>query len=326
MSPTVKHAAVVYNPLTAALSAIRETVAVHERKHGWDPTRWYETSAADSGLSAAAAALQDAPAVLIVVGGDGTVRTVAEAVQGTGVPIALVPAGTGNLLARNLDVPRDDVRRCVASAFSGGTRDIDLAVAELEDEHGARRSHVFMVMAGIGLDADMAETTSALAKRRLGWFAYVTPIARSIIANRVFHLDYRIDGGRSTSTRAHTIIVGNCGTLTGSMLLMPAAIVDDGVLDVVMMRPGRRFGWAQIGTRLTLQGIAHRSRLGRRMLRGAPELGTLVYAQGRRFEARFDSPRGIELDGDGFGLVTRVRISVRPGELRICVAPPAEKG
>lgn len=103
------------------------------------------------------------------------------------------------------------------------------------------------------------------------------------------------------------------------MLLIPTAKVDDGLLDVVMLRPKGRFGWAGIGTRLTLQGAAHRSRLGRRMIRLAPDLQALAYAQGRRFEAHFETPHGIELDGDSFGLVVRARITVRPGALQICI-------
>ena len=318
-----RHAAVVYHPVKTPLDRVRLAVAREEHGNGWGPTRWYATTGDDSGLAAAAQALADDPAIVIVAGGDGTVRVVAEVVHGTGVPIAIVPAGTGNLLARALGTPLNDVDACVSAAFARADRAIDVGVAELEDETGARRSHVFMAMAGIGLDAEMAENTSAVAKKHLGWFAYVTPIARSIIANRLFHLDYRIDQARMRSTRAHTVIVGNCGTLTGNMLLIPAAVVDDGLLDVVIMRPRGFFGWARIGTRLTLQGMARRSRVSRRLLRQAPDLHALAYVQGRQFEARFETPHVIELDGDGFGHVTRARITVHPGALRIRGIPPA---
>lgn len=313
-----KHAAVVYNPVKVPLDRLRGAVREQERVHGWGESRWYETSSDDSGRRAAEEALAGDPAVVIVAGGDGTVRTVAEAVYETGTPLALLPAGTGNLLARNLRLPLNDVEGAVAAAFTGETRDVDVAVAELEDETGERRTRVFLVMAGIGLDAEMAEHTSALAKKRLGWMAYVAPIARSVVANRLFHVDYRVDGGRTRSARAHTVIVGNCGTLTGNMLLIPTAKIDDGLLDVVMLRPKGRFGWAGIGTRLTLQGVAHRSRFGRHMLSLAPDLQALAYAQGRRFEARFETPHGIELDGDSLGLVVRARITVQPGALQIC--------
>lgn len=142
--------------------------------------------------------------MIIVAGGDGTVRVVADVVRGTGVPIALVPMGTGNLLARDVGAPLNDIAACVSVAFSGHDRSVDVGVAELEDESGARRTHTFMVMAGIGLDAEMAESTSAIAKKHLGWFAYVTPIARSVIANKLFHLHYRIDrGARAVNSRAY---------------------------------------------------------------------------------------------------------------------------
>ncbi len=317
----LKHAALVYNPRKARIDAIRRVVADEERRRGWGRSHWYETSGDDSGRSAAEAALAEQPTVIIIIGGDGTVRAVVETVYEHRIPVALIPTGTGNLLARNLGIPLNDVEACVAAAFSGSTRAIDVGLAEIEHEDGRRTRHVFLVMAGIGLDAEMAEHTSALAKKHLGWLAYVSPIARSVLANRLFQLDYRVDRGRIRSTHAHTVIVGNCGTLTGSMLLIPAAVVDDGRLDVVTMRPKGRFEWARIGTRLTVQGISRRSRLSRKMFQGAPDLRALAYAQGEQFEARFDTPRGIELDGDGFGHVVRARISVLPGALNLLVAP-----
>ncbi|KQR90975.1 MAG: NAD(+)/NADH kinase [Microbacterium ginsengisoli] len=317
------HAAVVYNPAKISIDRVRPAVTAQQRSHGWEETRWFETASEDSGRCAAEQALAGEPTVVIVVGGDGTVRAAAEVMQGTGIPIALVPAGTGNLLARDLGVPLNDISACVSVAFSGELRNVDVGVAELEELAGRRASHVFMVMAGIGLDAAMAQNTSTIAKRHLGWFAYVAPIARSIIANRLFHLDYRIDRGRARSTRAHTVIVGNCGTLTGNMLLIPAAVIDDGLLDVVMMRPRGRFGWARIGTRLTLQGIARRSRLSRELLRRAPVFHALAYVQGRQFEARFETPHLVELDGDSFGHAIRVRVSVRPGALGVRVTARA---
>lgn len=311
------HAAVVYHPTKAPLERIRTAAAEHEGRLGWGPTRWYETSSDDSGLAAADHAVAGGPAVVIVAGGDGTVRAVAEVLRGTGIPVALVPAGTGNLLARALGVRLTDLDASVSAAFTGVDRQIDVGVAELDDEQDGRRTHVFMVMAGMGLDAQMAQDTSAIAKKHLGWLAYVAPIARSIISNRLFHLRYRIDEGHIRSTRAHTIIIGNCGTLTGNMLLIPAAVIDDGLLDVVIMRPTGRFSWAQIGMRLTLQNSARRSRTTRRWLSRARDLEALAYAQGNAFEGRFDTRHLVELDGDSFGHVTRVRISVSPGALLI---------
>lgn len=257
----------------------------------------------------------------MVAGGDGTVRAVAEVVHSTEIAVALIPLGTGNLLARDLGVPLNDIATCVSAAFLGSDRAVDVGVVDLEEEGGDRSTRIFMVMAGIGLDAEMAERTNTIAKKHLGWFAYIAPIARSVLANKLFHLDYRVDGGAVRSTRAHTVIVGNCGTLTGNMLLIPAAVIDDGMLDVVMMRPRGRFGWAGIGTRLTLQGIARRSRATQSLLRKSPARHSLSYVQGRRFDVRFDAPHLIELDGDSFGHVVSARISVRPGALNVRARP-----
>lgn len=306
------------------MARVRDAVSAQERHHGWGPSRWYETSRADSGRRAAQDALAGEPSVILIAGGDGTVRAVAEVVHGSGTPVALLPGGTGNLLARNLGLPLGDIDAAVRIAFGGAVRPVDVGVAELEDEAGHRSRQVFMVMAGIGLDAQMAENTSALAKRHLGWFAYVRPIAQSILGNTLFHLRYRVDEGRTRSAHAHTIIVGNCGTLTGNMLLLPAAIVDDGLLDVIMLRPKGRFEWARIGTRLMVQGVAHRTRFGRGMLYFAPQMKALAYAQGRRFAVRFEVPHGVQLDGDSFGSVLAARITVRPAALTVCTASSAD--
>jgi diacylglycerol kinase family enzyme len=314
------HAAVVFNPAAVPLDLVRVAVEAEERRRGWATSQWFATDREDSGRRAALRALAGSPSVIVVAGGDGTVRSVAGAALESGTPIALLPFGTGNLLARNLGLPLGELAASVAAAFGGETRPVDVGVAELEDEEGRWSARMFLVMAGIGLDAEMARTTSPLAKRIIGWLAYVPPIARSLLANRALDLTYRIDGGRTRTARAHTVIIGNCGTLTGGMLLLPEATLDDGLLDVVMLRPARRLGWARIGTRLTVQGIAHRSRFGRSLLRLAPGLRDLVYAQGRRFEVRFEIPCAVQLDGDGVGLARRARISLRHHALRVCVA------
>lgn len=102
------HAAVVYHPLKVPVRRLRAVVAEHEAANGWARTRWHETAGDDSGRAAAESALAHRPAVVLVAGGDGTVRAVAEVMQATGIPIALIPLGTGNLLARDIGAPLND--------------------------------------------------------------------------------------------------------------------------------------------------------------------------------------------------------------------------
>ncbi|WP_448808549.1 diacylglycerol/lipid kinase family protein [Agromyces bauzanensis] len=314
------HAAIVYNPANVPVDRLRRAVGEEQRRLQWEDARWYPTSRDDRGQRAATAAVAGGPAVIVVAGGDGTVRSVVEALHGSGTPLGLVPAGTGNLLARNLGLELGDLEASVRTAFRGATRPVDTVTADLVGDDGERTHRIFVVMAGIGLDAEMAETTSELAKRRMGWLAYVRPIARSIIMNRQFHVRYRIDGGGTRSARAHTIIIGNCGTLTGNMLLLPTARVDDGLLDVVMMRPKGRFGWWRIAARLILQGLARHLRRVERMMRSTVDLRSLAYAQGRGFDVRFESPHGIELDGDSFDPIIAAQISIQPAALNVRVA------
>lgn len=316
---TADHAAIIYNPIKVPLDRMRDAVQEQESRQAWGASRWFPTDRHDSGRSAARRALAASPSVVIVAGGDGTVRAVAGVVLDSGTPLALLPFGTGNLLARNLGLPLGDVTAAVAAAFGGLTRPVDVGVVEFADEVGAQSTEIFLVMAGIGLDAEMARTTRPLAKRLLGWLAYVPAIARSVLANRPLDLTYRVDDGPTRTARAHTVIIGNCGTLTGGMLLLPEATFDDGLLDVVMLRPSRRLGWARIGTRLTVQGVARRSRVGRGMLRLAPGLRALTYAQGRRFEVRFAIPYVVQLDGDSMGLARTARISLDRRALHVCV-------
>lgn len=318
------HAAIVFNPVKVSRGRLQRAVEAQERLRGMRKSRWFATGREDSGRAAARAALESHPAVIIVAGGDGTLNAVVDVVHGCDVPLALVPFGTANLFARHLQLPLHDVEASVRTAFEPTAERVDVAVAELHDELGDRSLHTFMVMAGIGLDAEMAEGTSPKRKSRLGWFAYVRPIVASIFGNRMFDLSYSVNGTLGGSTRAHTVIVGNCGVLTANLLLIPDARVDDGLLDVVMFRPRNWNGWTQIGLRLTTQGLVHRLRVGRFLARLVPDQKALRYSQGRMFEAEFDKPRTIQIDGDVIGGIVRVRTTVRHGAL-LMVLPPGPR-
>jgi diacylglycerol kinase family enzyme len=316
----VPRAAIIVNPKNAAMPALRSAVRSAESASGWHPSRWFFTTVGESGGSLAAEALADEPEVLVVVGGDGTVRAVAETLQGSPTPMTIIPTGTGNLLARNLGLPLADLERAVTAAFDGHDRTIDLVSARLVREEGEVTEHIFLAMAGIGLDAAMAVNSDVRLKSLLGWIAYVPPIARSILSNRSFGLHPRIDFRPHRTRPAHTMIIGNCGVLTGDIVLMPGAAVDDGLLDVVILRPGRLIGWTPIGARLIMNGIVYRRGVRRRRPpRTLPSSVTAFHAQGTHFEADFDEPQLIELDGDIVDHVTSSRFELLPGRLVIRV-------
>jgi diacylglycerol kinase family enzyme len=310
---------VVYNPTSISVPALRAAVAEQERRAGWAPSSWHETAADDSGRAAAREAVSDNPDMVIVAGGDGTVRVVAENIRESGVRLGVVPAGTGNLLARNLDIPVNDLKNAVRIAFSGVDRIIDVARIELEDADGTRHAHDFLVMAGIGLDAHMAANTNERLKKRIGWLAYTDPIARSVIGNEQLSMQYQLDGSRPRTLRAHTVIAGNCGTVTANILLLPDAVIDDGLLDIVALRPSNRFAWARIVSSLVLNRFTHRTKPGRLARRAAGEFGGLQYAQAHSLVVRLAEPQQIQLDGDSFGVVSALKISIVDAALPVRV-------
>src|SRR5665213_2869691 len=189
-----KVAAIVFNPIKVNLKPLRAAVAREEKDAGWGETLWLPTTEEDPGGGQAKQALEDGAAVVIAAGGDGTVRAVAEALRGSGTPIALLPSGTGNLLARNMSLALDDRRGSIRAAFEGVDRAIDVGVLEAEREDGSRDSHTFLVMAGVGLDAQMLANTRPELKKRVGWLAYIEGIVRSMRTHNSMRVRYQVDG------------------------------------------------------------------------------------------------------------------------------------
>ncbi|WP_345372493.1 diacylglycerol/lipid kinase family protein [Frondihabitans cladoniiphilus] len=309
-APVRGRVAVVYNPIKVKVAKLRASVAAEERRSGWAESTWHETAASDDGRAAAQEAASTTPDVVLIVGGDGTLRVAAEVLHTTGIPMALLPVGTGNLFARNLRLPLNDIDLSVRTAFTGANRPIDIAFAELEAEGQPPSRHAFLVMAGVGLDASMAANTNARLKKRVGWLAYTDPIARSVFGNKQIDLSYRRDDEKRRSMAAHTVIVGNCGTLTANILLLPAAVPDDGILDAVAFRPRGGAGWTKIGYGLAFNRFFHRTAFGRFLALFLPTSRTLRYTTARRLELRFARPEEIQLDGDPFGLVTAATLTV----------------
>jgi diacylglycerol kinase (ATP) len=314
-------AAVVYNPIKVDLDAIKTAVERHESANGWGPTTFFETSKEDPGGEVTKQALAEGVDMVIAAGGDGTVRAVAEALQGTDASLALLPSGTGNLLARNLELSLDNLDDSIATAFGGRDRDIDLGVVDIEREDGSRETKAFVVMAGVGLDAKMLANTNDELKKRVGWLAYVDAIARALRDDNKIDVRYELDDGGRKTMRAHTIIVGNCGLLPANIMLLPDAAIDDGIFDIVALRPEGFFGWMQIWVKIVWEnGVMRRTQVGRRILAAnSREVRTLRYNKGKKLVVRLDSPQDFEIDGDSVGKAVALRAVVDPGGLTVRV-------
>ncbi|MDO9395530.1 MAG: diacylglycerol kinase family protein [Herbiconiux sp.] len=311
-------AAIVVNPVKVDASRIRMLVEAAETEAGWGETLWFETTASDSGAGVTAEALAAGAAVVMAAGGDGTVRAVAEGLRGTGVPIGLLPVGTGNLLARNLELNLTSVEQAVHTAFTGHDRAIDLGVTRIFREDGSSVENVFLVMAGLGLDAKMIAKTNKRLKKRVGWLAYVDGIGRALPSLKPVKLRFRLDGSSWKTTSVHTIIMGNCGLLPGGILLIPDARPDDGLLDIVALRPQGPFGWLKVWNKLAFEnGVLRKSAAGRRIIDLNHDVRSVTYATGTDFELRLDTVEEIQLDGDEWGHAVGVHSWVAPGALLV---------
>lgn len=317
-------AAVVYNPTKVDLPELRSAVALAESEAGWAKSLWLETTEDDPGTGQARDAAKQGADVVIAAGGDGTVRAAAEGLHGSGIPLALLPAGTGNLLARNMDLTLDDMPDSVRTAFTGHDRHIDLGMVEIERADGSRETKAFVVMAGIGLDAKMAANTDPELKKKVGWLAYIQPIVRGLRDKERVRVRFSVDDAPERAMNVHTVMVGNCGSLPGNVLLLPEAAIDDGVFDIVALRPQGFFGWVQIWTKIFWEnGVLRRNSVGRRLAGLTREVRALRYIKAAKITARLDRPEDFELDGDDFGEAIAFRAHVEAGGLLVRI--PADR-
>jgi YegS/Rv2252/BmrU family lipid kinase len=228
-------AAIILNPATADVSALREAVEKTMVTAGWSTPMWLETTPEDPGAGMAEAAVAAGVDLVAICGGDGTIMACLGALAGTDVPVALLPLGTGNLLARNLGVPIE-LADALAVAINGEDRRIDL---------GRVGDQPFSVMAGIGFDAAMMADASEGMKQLAGWPAYVVSGLRHL-RDPVMRVQLRIDDNPPLSSAARTVLVGNVGRLQGGLELLPDAAVDDGLLHVVVVAPRTLRDWIRL--------------------------------------------------------------------------------
>jgi YegS/Rv2252/BmrU family lipid kinase len=298
--PGNRQLAVVLNPSKVEdVGQFRSIVNAMADESGWSSPTWLYTTVEDPGTGMAEAAAVSGADLVLVCGGDGTVREVCAELAGTGIPVGIVPAGTGNLLARNLEVPLY-LRSAIDVALNGQDRAIDLVEVSgdgFDDTH-------FMVMAGMGLDAAIMEGVNEDIKRRVGWIAYVISGLKALMSP-VVKLEIAVDDGEPATYRARTVVVGNVGFLQAGMPLLPNAAIDDGVLDVVLLHPKRFLSWVPLVARVLSKGTRTDETIGR--LTGS----TVVIRAGS------DTPR--QLDGDSIGPGRELRMQCVHGRLLVRV-------
>ena len=259
---------------------------------GWKP-EFLITHKAENGTEAARNAAVSGAGLVVAVGGDGTVRCCAEGMAGADVPMAIVPLGTANLLARSLGVPSFPraALRCALDAGGSADRLVDLAVAD---------GIPFTAMAGMGLDAAVVAATHL--KHQIGWLAYaVSGAAHLSLPPATFTI--RLDDGVPFTRPARCVVAGNSGLLPGGFSLLPAARLDDGLLDVGILAPAGPVGWARVAARVLLHSNHQDKQLER--------------FRARRVEVTAEVPLPREVDGEVIHAGQSLTIEVRPRALLV---------
>jgi YegS/Rv2252/BmrU family lipid kinase len=298
--PSDRRLAVILNPAKLEdVGQFRSIVTAMAAEAGWSRPTWHYTTVEDPGTGMAEEAAVGGADLVLVCGGDGTVREVCAELAGTGIPIGIIPAGTGNLLARNLDIPLY-IRAAIDVALNGQDRAIDLVEVsgdDMEDTH-------FMVMAGMGLDAAMIEGVNEQLKSKVGWVAYAFSAVKALMSP-VLRMEISVDDGEFTAHRARTVVVGNVGFLQAGMPLLPDAAIDDGLLDVVLLYPKRFVSWLPLAFRV----LARRPRTDE----------TIARMRGRTVTIRAASPTPRQLDGDPLGAGKELRMTCLHGRVLVRV-------
>jgi diacylglycerol kinase (ATP) len=269
-------------------------------ERGFPDPIWYQVTKTRQAAAFAAMAIEQGADLIFLWGGDGTLQHCVESVAGSGVAMAILPAGTANLLATNLGIPID-LSAAVEVGLQGARRAIDVGVL-----NGER----FAVMAGAGLDAEMMKNAKRQLKARFGRLAYVwTGLWATRMATREVRID--VDGERWFRGHASCVLLGNMGTLFGHLTVFPAARPDNGTLEVGVVTADGVLQWARVGVRVVTRH-ADRSPLVR-------------LTQARAIDVKFDVPVAYELDGSVRPPRRRLIVTVEPGALSVCV-PETRRG
>jgi YegS/Rv2252/BmrU family lipid kinase len=262
---------------------------------GVDDPLWYEVPKAKAAPDRVRRALEEGADLVFAWGGDGTVRRCLGELAGTKTALAVLPAGTANLFATNLGIPRD-IGEAVAIGLRGARQSYDVGTFE-----GER----FGVMAGVGFDASMIRGADDL-KERLGRLAYVWSGSKSL-REAAFGAEIEVDGLDWFDGEVTCILLGNLGDLFGGVTVFPDARPDDGQLELGVV---------------TAEGVVQWARTLARTAAGDPTRSPFVRAtKARRVKVRLDRKVRYELDGGDRTKVKRFKVNVEPGALQLCVPP-----
>jgi diacylglycerol kinase (ATP) len=256
---------------------------------------WYEVAKSRKAGKAVRRAVGEGATLLFVWGGDGMVQRCIDAVRGLDVALAILPAGTGNLLATDLGIPKD-VRKAVEIGLNGERRKLDVGTV-----NGER----FAAMAGSGFDASMIRDTTDAAKKEFGRLAYFRSSVKAIRARSV-PMKIRVDGAKWFKGKASCALIGNIGRVTAGLPLFDDASPFDGQLDVAVVSARSVWQWLRVFLDVAKGGT------------NAGELIERTRAK-KKIDITLRSARPYELDGSIRPRARRLKVRVRAAAVTVCV-------
>ena len=263
-------------------------------RQGVDDPYWCEVPKSKAAPPEVKRALADGAELVFVWGGDGTVQRCIDVLAGSDAALAIVPAGTANLLATNLGIPQE-IEEAVAIGLRGERRRLDV---------GRFNGERFGVMAGAGFDASMIRQADGSLKDRFGRAAYVWTGSKSLRA-KPFNAKIAVDGTSWYSGDASCILVGNVGRLFGGIEVFENARPDDGRLEVGVVNAEGVADWVRTLAR-TAVGHADRSPLVRA-------------TSAKKIKVKLDRKVLYEVDGGARMKVKSFTIKVEPKAVTVCM-------
>ena len=293
------HYVFVINPSKPQADQRKRHIREFCEAKGLTQVDFIDTQLDKDGRVCALEALDRGADVVVAVGGDGTVRTVASALSGTGHALGIVPIGTGNLFARNMGIPVDDIDAALTVATSHGSRQVDVGRLTLLDDETTDHGHAFLIIAGIGFDALMIDDTDPELKKNISWLAYFVSGVKNLFAPK-YHGDVTItsEEGSTHTTRGlsfRTFMAGNCGQIIDT---------SGGIL-----------GWANL-----FGDVLHQTITGKAQQSPLSTNSTVDQIQGVSAEITLEKPVLAQVDGDMLPETKHIRFSVERQAL--CVRVP----
>jgi diacylglycerol kinase (ATP) len=299
---TLKLVTVIINPVSCStgLELTRQQMIAKFATYGVIPN-FVETLESTPATNIALEAIRNGAELIVAAGGDGTIMEAVNALVGSTIPIAIIPLGTGNLLALNLGLPLS-IDGAIETAMTGEERLIDLVKV-----NGGQ--HYFAIMGGIGFDAQVMDDTDRASKQRFGRLAYIWTAIKNLEGN-MFEARIQIDDHEPITDDLKSILIANMGLIGPNFSAFPDALPDDGFIRVGLLKASSATEFIRLVATAVAEGTPE------------PDPAFDVYTC-KSVRVWLKEPQLYEYDGDLEGTITELFAEISPKSLRIM--SPADK-